>query len=98
MMRFLLFVALTLSTLGLANATVSAAELTGSTEAQSTDAKMPDGADFSNGPAGAGPPPIRPAQRHHGAADRHPPPAGRPRRTPPPPPTPPGPPPRPPPT
>jgi hypothetical protein len=54
MMRFLLFVALTLSTLGLANATVGAAELTGSTEAQSSDAKMPAGADFSNGPAGGG--------------------------------------------
>ena len=53
-MRFLLFVALTLSTLGLANATVSAAEFTGSTEAQSTDAKMPAGADSSNGAAGGG--------------------------------------------
>ena len=56
MRRFLLFVALTLSTLGLANATVGAAELTGSTEAQSSDAKMPAGADFSNGPAGGGAP------------------------------------------
>jgi hypothetical protein len=54
MMRFLLYVALTLSTLGLANATVSAAELTGSTETQGPDAKMPAGADFSNGPAGGG--------------------------------------------
>ena len=53
-MRFLLYVALTLSTLGLASATVSAAELTGSTETEGTDAKMPAGADFSNGPAGGG--------------------------------------------
>lgn len=53
-MRFLLYVALTLSTLGLANATVSAAELTGSTESQGPDTKMPAGADFSNGPAGGG--------------------------------------------
>ena len=53
-MRFLLYVALTLSTLGLANATVSAAELTCSPETQATDAKMPAGADFSNGPAGGG--------------------------------------------
>ncbi|HMH78397.1 MAG TPA: hypothetical protein VK547_17310 [Candidatus Udaeobacter sp.] len=62
MMRSLLYVLLTLSALGVANATVSAAELTGSTEAQSSDvtaaqssdAKMPAGADFSNGPAGGG--------------------------------------------
>jgi len=53
-MRSLLYVLLTLSALGLANATVSAAELTGSTDAQSSDAKMPAGADFSNGPAGSG--------------------------------------------
>jgi hypothetical protein len=54
MMRSLLYVLLTLSALGVANASVSAAELTGSTEAQSSDAKMPAGADFSNGPAGGG--------------------------------------------
>jgi hypothetical protein len=54
MMRSLLYVLLTLSALGIANATVSAAELTGSTEAQSSEAKMPAGADFSNGPAGGG--------------------------------------------
>ena len=53
-MRSLLYVLLTLSALGLADATVSAAELTGSTEAQTSDAKMPAGADFSNGPAGGG--------------------------------------------
>ena len=61
-MRSLLYVLLTLSALGVANASVSAAELTGSTEAQSSDAtaaqssdaKMPAGADFSNGPAGGG--------------------------------------------
>ena len=53
-MRSLLYVLLTLSALGIANATVSAAELTGSTEAQSSEAKMPAGADFSNGPAGGG--------------------------------------------
>ncbi len=53
-MRSLLYVLLTLSALGLASATVSAAELTGSTEAQSSEAKMPAGADFSNGPAGGG--------------------------------------------
>ena len=53
-MRSLLYVLLTLSALGVANATVSAAELTGSTEAQSSEAKMPAGADFSNGPAGSG--------------------------------------------
>ena len=52
-MRSLLYVLLTLSALGLANATVSAAELTGST-GQSSDAKMPAGADFSNGPEGGG--------------------------------------------
>src|SRR5258705_5191538 len=90
MMRFLLFVALTLSTLGLANATVSAAELTGSTEAQSTDAKMPAGADFSNGPAGGGPPlhrthhpPTRARLAHRptrrGALGPPPPPPARPR-------------------
>ena len=49
-MRTLLYVLLTLTALGLANATVSAAELSGST----TDAKMPAGADFSNGPEGGG--------------------------------------------
>ena len=49
-MRTLLYVLLTLTALGLASATVSAAELTGST----IDAKMPAGADFSNGPEGVG--------------------------------------------
>ena len=49
-MRTLFYVLLTLTALGLASATVSAAELTGST----TDAKMPAGADFSNGPEGGG--------------------------------------------
>ena len=52
MMRFLLYTSLTLSILGLSNATVGAAELTGSTETQSADAKMPAGADFGNGPTG----------------------------------------------
>jgi hypothetical protein len=54
MTRSLLYVLLTLSALGLANASVSAAELTGSTETQSSDPKMPAAADFSNGPAGGG--------------------------------------------
>jgi hypothetical protein len=54
MMRSLLYVLLTLSALGVADATVSAADLTNSTEAQSSDTKMPAGADFSNGPAGGG--------------------------------------------
>jgi hypothetical protein len=54
MMRSLLYVLLILSALGVASASVSAAELTGSTEAQSSEAKMPAGADFSNGPAGGG--------------------------------------------
>src|SRR5258705_5455284 len=54
MTRSLLYVLLTLSALGLAYASVSAAELTGSTETQSSDPKMPAGADFSNGPAGGG--------------------------------------------
>ena len=53
-MRSLLYVLLTISAIGVADATVSAAELTGSTETQSSDAKMPAGADFSNGPAGGG--------------------------------------------
>ena len=53
-MRSLLYVLLTLSALGLASATVSAAEITSSTAAQDTDAKMPAGVDFSNGPAGGG--------------------------------------------
>jgi len=61
-MRSLLYVLLTLSALGVATATVNAAELTGSTDAQSSDptaaqssdVKMPAGADFSNGPAGSG--------------------------------------------
>ena len=53
-MRSLLYVLLTLSALGIASATASAAELTNSTAAQDTDAKMPPGADFSNGPAGGG--------------------------------------------
>ncbi len=53
-MRSLLYVLLTLSALGIASATAGAAELTSSTEAQSSEAKMPAGADFSNGPAGGG--------------------------------------------
>jgi hypothetical protein len=48
MMRSLFYVLLVLSALGVANATVSAAELTGST----TEAKMPAGPEFSNGPDG----------------------------------------------
>jgi hypothetical protein len=52
MMRSLLYVLLTLSALGIAGATVDAAELTSSTEAQSSEAKMPTGAEFSNGPDG----------------------------------------------
>jgi hypothetical protein len=54
MMRSLLYVLLTLSALGITGATVNAAELTSSTEAQSSEAKMPPGADFSNGPTGGG--------------------------------------------
>ena len=55
-MRSLLYVLLTLSALGVADATVSAAELTSPTAAESSDAtaKMPPGADFSNGPTGGG--------------------------------------------
>ncbi len=53
-MRSLLYILLTLSTLGVADATVSAAELTNPNEIQSPDSKMPAGADFGNGPAGSG--------------------------------------------
>ena len=53
-MRSLLYVLLTLSALGVADATVSATELTNPNEIQSPDSKMPAGADFSNGPAGGG--------------------------------------------
>ncbi len=53
-MRSLLYALLTLSTLGIASATVNAAELTNPPAAESSDAKMPPGADFSNGPTGGG--------------------------------------------
>ena len=53
-MRSLLYALLTLSALGIASAPVSAAEFTSPPAAERSDAKMPPGADFSNGPTGGG--------------------------------------------